>query len=174
MRLAPNLHRIGSDFVNAYLVEDAGGVTIVDAGLPRHWRELKQELAQLGYSLDDVRGIVLTHGDTDHIGFAERLRQENRVLVRVHELDAARARGQVSKPNWAGDPSRSVRCWASSGTARDTGGSASRRSKRSRPLLTVTRSICPDHPGSSTFRGTPPGVSPYTYQQWTRYSSATP
>jgi glyoxylase-like metal-dependent hydrolase (beta-lactamase superfamily II) len=32
---------------------------------------LQQELIQLGRSLDDVRGIVLTHGNTDHIGFAD-------------------------------------------------------------------------------------------------------
>ena len=44
-------------------------------------------------------GIVLTHGDSDHIGFAEQLRQEKGILVRVHELDAARARGEVKKPN---------------------------------------------------------------------------
>jgi glyoxylase-like metal-dependent hydrolase (beta-lactamase superfamily II) len=55
MRLAPGLHRIGSDVVNSYLVEEAAGITIVDAGLPGHWRELEQELAQLGRSLDDVR-----------------------------------------------------------------------------------------------------------------------
>jgi glyoxylase-like metal-dependent hydrolase (beta-lactamase superfamily II) len=99
MRLAPGLHRIGSDVVNAYLVEDAAGVTIVDAGLPGHWRELEQELTRLGRSLDDVRGIVLTHGDSDHIGFGERLRQANGILVHVHELDAARARGEIKKPN---------------------------------------------------------------------------
>ena len=99
MRLAPGLHRIGSDVVNSYLVEEAAGITIVDAGLPGHWRELEQELAQLGRSLDDVRGIVLTHGDTDHIGFAERLRQGKGIGVHVHELDAARARGEVKKPN---------------------------------------------------------------------------
>ena len=99
MRLAPDLHRIGSDVVNVYLVEDAAGVTIIDAGLPGHWRELERELTQLGRSLDEVRGIVLTHGDTDHIGFAERLRQQKGIVVRVHELDAARARGEVKKPN---------------------------------------------------------------------------
>src|SRR4029450_2663024 len=99
MRLAPGLRRIGSDVVNSYLVEDAAGLTIIDAGLPGHWRELEQELTQLGYSLDDVRGIVLTHGDTDHIGFAERLRQRSGIVVHVHELDAARARGEVKKPN---------------------------------------------------------------------------
>ena len=99
MRLASGLHRIGSDVVNSYLVEDAAGLTIVDAALPGHWRELDQELTQLGYSLDDVRGIVLTHGDTDHIGFAERLRQRNGIVVYVHELDAGRARGEVKKPS---------------------------------------------------------------------------
>jgi glyoxylase-like metal-dependent hydrolase (beta-lactamase superfamily II) len=99
MRLADRLHRIGSDFVNSYLVEDAAGVTIIDAGLPGHWRELQKELTLLGRSLDDVRGIVLTHGDTDHIGFAERLRQQNGVSVHVHELDAARAHGEIKKPN---------------------------------------------------------------------------
>jgi glyoxylase-like metal-dependent hydrolase (beta-lactamase superfamily II) len=99
MRLAPDLHRIGSDVVNVYLVEDAAGVTIVDAGLPGQWRELERELTQMGRSLDEVRGIVLTHGDTDHIGFAERFRQQKGIVVRVHELDAARARGEVKKPN---------------------------------------------------------------------------
>ena len=52
----------------------------------------------MGRSLDDVRAVVLTHGDTDHIGFAERLRRERGVPVYVHELDAARARGEVKKP----------------------------------------------------------------------------
>ena len=99
MRLAPGLHRIGSDFVNCYLIADAAGVTVIDAGLPGHWRELEAELTQLGRSLDDVRGVVLTHGDTDHIGFAERLRQRRGLAVHVHELDAARARGEIKKPN---------------------------------------------------------------------------
>ncbi|HUG47271.1 MAG TPA: MBL fold metallo-hydrolase [Candidatus Limnocylindria bacterium] len=99
MQLATSLHRIGSDQVNAYLVEGADGLTLIDAGLPGHWSELEAELRRLGRSMDDVRGVVLTHGDTDHIGFAERLRRERGVPVYVHEDDAARARGEVKKPN---------------------------------------------------------------------------
>lgn len=101
MRLAPSLHRVGSDLVNSYLVEDAGEVTVIDAGLPGHWKELHAELAAMGRSLDDIRGVVLTHGDTDHIGFAERLRKEKGVPIYVHELDAARARGEdKSNGSW--------------------------------------------------------------------------
>ena len=97
MRLAPSLNRIGSDLVAVYLVEDATGVTIVDAGLPGQWDELEPELAAMGRTIQEVRGVILTHGDTDHIGFAERLRRERGVPVYVHELDATRARGEVKK-----------------------------------------------------------------------------
>ena len=98
MRLAPSLHRIGSPLVAAYLVEDDRGVTVIDAGMPGYRGLLERELAAIGRSLDDVRGVVLTHGDTDHIGFAEQLRRERAVPVFVHEADAARARREVSKP----------------------------------------------------------------------------
>jgi len=97
VRLAPSLNRIGSDLVAVYLVEDATGVTIVDAGLPGQWDELEPELAAMGRTIQEVRGVILTHGDTDHIGFAERLRRERGVPVYVHELDATRARGEVKK-----------------------------------------------------------------------------
>jgi glyoxylase-like metal-dependent hydrolase (beta-lactamase superfamily II) len=97
MQLAPSLHRIGSDLVNVYLIADDTGVTIVDAGLPGQWDELEPELAAMGRSLADVRAVILTHGDTDHIGFAERIRRDHGVPILAHEEDAARARGEVKK-----------------------------------------------------------------------------
>lgn len=101
MKLAPALHRIGNDIVAVYLVDTPDGVTIIDAGLAGQWKDLLAELAAMGRTLDDVRGVVLTHGDSDHIGFAERLRRDHGVPVYVHESDAARARGEVSsKPAW--------------------------------------------------------------------------
>lgn len=93
MRLGPHLHRIGNDIVAAYLVVTDEGITVIDAGLPGHLRDLQTELDSLGRSIDDIRGIVLTHGDSDHIGFAERLRSDHGVSVYVHSADADRARG---------------------------------------------------------------------------------
>lgn len=93
MKIGPHLHRIGNDVVAAYLVDTEDGVTVVDAGLAGHWHDLLRELAAMGRTPADVRGVVLTHGDTDHLGFAERLRREHGVPVYVHAADADRARG---------------------------------------------------------------------------------
>jgi glyoxylase-like metal-dependent hydrolase (beta-lactamase superfamily II) len=107
MQLAPSLHRVGRDsIVNSYLVEEGGEVTIVDAGLSGLWSGLSGELAAMGRTLDDVRAIVLTHGHTDHIGFAERARRERGWPVSVHELDAALARGEVKNPASGGGPTK--------------------------------------------------------------------
>lgn len=98
MQIADGIHRLGSGLINVYLVADGGGVTIIDAGLPGYWSVLPAELAAMGRSLADVRAVVLTHGHTDHIGFAERARRERGVPVSVHELDALLARGKVPNP----------------------------------------------------------------------------
>jgi glyoxylase-like metal-dependent hydrolase (beta-lactamase superfamily II) len=99
MKIADHIHRIGVDsIVNAYLVEEAGEVTIIDAGVPGYYADIPNELALMGRSIGDVRALVLTHGHNDHIGFAERLRRERHVPVSVHEADAALARGEVPNP----------------------------------------------------------------------------
>jgi len=94
MELAPGLHRIGNDIVAAYAISTPEGVTLIDAGLPGMWADLRAELEAHGRALDDVRGVILTHGDSDHVGFAERLRREQGVPVFVHTADAGRARGE--------------------------------------------------------------------------------
>ncbi|NUO98520.1 MAG: MBL fold metallo-hydrolase [Nonomuraea sp.] len=105
MKLAPHLHRLGNDLVACYLIDTDEGITLIDAGLPGHWRDLQRELRRLGKSVDDIRGLVLTHGDSDHIGFAERLRSAHGVPVFVHAADAVRAR-TGEKPKVALGPMR--------------------------------------------------------------------
>jgi glyoxylase-like metal-dependent hydrolase (beta-lactamase superfamily II) len=97
VKLAQSLHRVGSDIVPCYLVEDGGALTLIDAGVPGQFSDLTAELRVLGSSVADIKGVVLTHGDTDHIGFAERLRREHGIPVYVHEADAPRARGEAKK-----------------------------------------------------------------------------
>lgn len=86
--VAGGVHRVGANFVNWYLIEAEGKITIVDAGLPSHWKHLLSALSTLGRSTDDVEALVLTHAHFDHVGFAERARRELGVPVYVHENDA--------------------------------------------------------------------------------------
>jgi glyoxylase-like metal-dependent hydrolase (beta-lactamase superfamily II) len=104
MKIASGLHRIGSDTVNSYLVVDSDGVTIIDAGLSGYWNLLGAELERLGLTLDDIRALILTHGDTDHIGFAARLSAEKGIAAYLHPDDAARARLEVKKPSTGWGP----------------------------------------------------------------------
>ncbi|HEY3333831.1 MAG TPA: MBL fold metallo-hydrolase [Candidatus Limnocylindrales bacterium] len=99
MELAPGIRRVGSaSLVNSYLLEEGGEVTIIDAGAPGLWRHVAEELAAMGRTLGDVRAIVLTHGHSDHVGYAERGRREHGWPVYVHEADEALARGKAKNP----------------------------------------------------------------------------
>ena len=98
MQIADGIHRLGTGLVNSYLVVDGGGVTVIDAGLPGYWSDLKDELAAHGSRPRGLRAVVLTHGHSDHLGFAEKARKERGVPVSVHEADALLARGKVKNP----------------------------------------------------------------------------
>jgi glyoxylase-like metal-dependent hydrolase (beta-lactamase superfamily II) len=105
MEIRPHLHRLGSSsLVNSYLLEEGGAITVIDAGIPGLWKDLVAEVAAMGRTLDDVKALLLTHGDVDHVGFAERLRRERGVPVSVGAADAAEACGEVPKPPTPRDP----------------------------------------------------------------------
>ncbi|WP_449408980.1 MBL fold metallo-hydrolase [Microbacterium maritypicum] len=105
MKLAPHLHRLGNDIVASYLIDLPEGITLIDAGMPGHWDDLQRRLVEIGRPISYIRGVVLTHGDGDHIGFAERLRTEADVPVFIHAADAHRVR-TGEKPKTPMGPSR--------------------------------------------------------------------
>jgi hypothetical protein len=54
--VVPGVHRLGSERVNFYFVEDEGRVTVVDACLSGYWGQLEPALAGIGRGLEDVAG----------------------------------------------------------------------------------------------------------------------
>ncbi|MET0928044.1 MAG: MBL fold metallo-hydrolase [Aeromicrobium sp.] len=82
------VHAVTAAGTNLYVVEDAGRVTMVDAGLPRMWDETSRLLTAIGRSWDDVEGFVLTHGHFDHLGLLARAVAQHHVPVWVHPGDA--------------------------------------------------------------------------------------
>ncbi len=95
--VAPGIHRLGNEFVNFYLVEADGGLTLVDAGLPAFHEQLETFLRERGRAIADIDALLLTHAHGDHVGIAEPVRQAG-VPVRVHERDAEQARTGKNHP----------------------------------------------------------------------------
>lgn len=90
--VAPGVHRIPLPLpspalraVNAYVIEDAAGPVVIDAGwaMPDTERALAAALRRLGHRLADVSQIVVTHAHLDHFTQALALRETLGTRVRI-------------------------------------------------------------------------------------------
>ncbi len=95
--LADGVVRLGTRYVNWYLVADDSGVTIVDAGVPGYRPQLEPGLELLDRSLGDVKAILLTHADGDHTGVSPKVREETGAPIHLHPGDAESARSRGKK-----------------------------------------------------------------------------
>lgn len=84
--------------VNAYVVDDGGAVTLVDAGPAWRPGAVLDGLAELEYALAEIDRVLLTHYDVDHVGGLARLDGTD-VTVYVGGGDAPLVTGEAS-PDW--------------------------------------------------------------------------
>ena len=87
MQVAAGVERVHEFVINCYLIEEAGSLTLVDAGISATWDLLLAGLTSIGRSLGDIEAVLLTHAHTDHIGMAERIRTEAPAPVLIHAAD---------------------------------------------------------------------------------------
>ncbi|MGN6103708.1 MAG: MBL fold metallo-hydrolase [Kofleriaceae bacterium] len=94
---------------NCYLLADAdGGVHLVDPGWDTDdtLARLEAGLADAGFSLDDVRGVVATHLHPDHLGLAGRLRTDHGIPVALHRIE----HDSLTRPQFP-DPEPTLARW---------------------------------------------------------------
>jgi glyoxylase-like metal-dependent hydrolase (beta-lactamase superfamily II) len=73
--VADGVYQLCSVMTNMYLIKDDDGLTLVDAGVPAQMELLEAGLERIGADLSDIKAVILTHVDPDHIGLAEPLRK---------------------------------------------------------------------------------------------------
>lgn len=99
MEIISNVHIIPGITANPYLIIDSDGLTLVDAGLPGSHKKILRYLADLGYAPKDLKRILITHADFDHVGGLAALKAATDARVYANTTEAAAMA--------AGRPSRS-------------------------------------------------------------------
>jgi glyoxylase-like metal-dependent hydrolase (beta-lactamase superfamily II) len=87
--------RLGGRFgpgpaVNMFVLRTAQGPVLIDAGLngPASLDALTRSLAQAGFTISELRAILLTHTHIDHIGLVATLKQQSDAWVGMHPAEA--------------------------------------------------------------------------------------
>jgi glyoxylase-like metal-dependent hydrolase (beta-lactamase superfamily II) len=70
-----------------YAIVENDGITLIDTGFPSFGQDILEELRQLCKSQNNIKQILLTHVDLDHIGNAAWLQQKTGCDVWVSEKE---------------------------------------------------------------------------------------
>lgn len=87
-------------YVLVYAFETDAGIYLVDAGwnTDEAFDTLAAGLTAVGGSVDDVRGVMVTHIHPDHYGLAGRVRETSGAWVALHPADAALIPDRYDQP----------------------------------------------------------------------------
>jgi glyoxylase-like metal-dependent hydrolase (beta-lactamase superfamily II) len=83
-------------FLNLTLIlDDDNGNTLVDAGLPGQAEAIGAALLEAGTGVRDLRRMIFTHQDLDHIGSGAALVRQSGARVFAHPADAPYVEGEL-------------------------------------------------------------------------------
>lgn len=94
MEISPNVHLIPSGIVNTYLIVEPDGLTLIDTGLAGNFKTIMKYIASLGKQPADLKRIILTHSDGDHVGALADLKAATGARacttpIEAHAIEAA-------------------------------------------------------------------------------------
>jgi glyoxylase-like metal-dependent hydrolase (beta-lactamase superfamily II) len=101
MEFAPYIHLVPEVIANPYLIMEGSGITLIDTGLPGSHSKILKYLEERGFLASDVKRIILTHSDMDHVGGLAALKLASGARTFASAIEAA----AISQ----GRPSRRIR-----------------------------------------------------------------
>lgn len=81
-----------------YLIEDADGLTLIDAGIALSGKKILSQLEKAGHKPTDVKRILITHAHPDHFGALPELVNATGAEVIAHELEKPILEGEITVP----------------------------------------------------------------------------
>ncbi|NLX11272.1 MAG: MBL fold metallo-hydrolase [Chloroflexi bacterium] len=97
---APGLYGVIGPGVNIYVLDDGdAGLTVVDAGMPGSTDSVLDLIRALGRAPSDVKHILITHADLDHIGGLKALVEATGAPVVASAASAPYIRSRKTPPH---------------------------------------------------------------------------
>jgi glyoxylase-like metal-dependent hydrolase (beta-lactamase superfamily II) len=93
--VTPSVHHLPEIVGGPTLILGDNSVTLVDTGVPGADVEIVEALESLGRSSDDVKRILITHADGDHVGGLAALADATGARVYASEHEAKVIEGQA-------------------------------------------------------------------------------
>jgi glyoxylase-like metal-dependent hydrolase (beta-lactamase superfamily II) len=98
VKIRDNVFGVPGVVANPYIIVDADGLTVIDAGLPRSEKKILAYVAGLGRQAEDIKRIIITHADFDHIGGLGALQRASGARTYASKIEAdAIALGKSSR-----------------------------------------------------------------------------
>jgi glyoxylase-like metal-dependent hydrolase (beta-lactamase superfamily II) len=98
MEIVANVHLIPNIVANPYLIIDSNRLALIDAGLPGSDKKIFKYITGLGYAPSDLKWIIITHSDIDHIGGVSAIKKKSGARVYASAIEAeAMSKGSSSR-----------------------------------------------------------------------------
>jgi glyoxylase-like metal-dependent hydrolase (beta-lactamase superfamily II) len=101
--ITDRVHFAYTDLVNWTLVTDGDGVMLIDTGFPGSRADVLDSLRQLGFGVDALRAILLTHAHIDHFGSAIWFAKTHGTPVYCHAAEVGHSKREYLEQAGAAD-----------------------------------------------------------------------
>ena len=95
-QLVPGVYEVSLGVVNAFLLADSDGLTLIDTGVAGSEDKILDAVREIGRQPQDIRNILVTHLHGDHTGSLAALKGATGAPATMHPLDAALVREGIS------------------------------------------------------------------------------
>ena len=88
-RVVGNIYYVGATEVSSFLITTPAGHILLDSGFAETVPQIKENVARLGFKLEDVKILINSHAHFDHAGGLALLKEMTGAKLAVSEMDAA-------------------------------------------------------------------------------------
>jgi len=86
-QISSNVYQVKLGMVNAFIIEDKNGLTLVDTGYPNSTDKIFDAIKKAGKNPNEIQQVILTHSHPDHAGSAAEIKRRLNIPVFAHAED---------------------------------------------------------------------------------------